>query len=69
MMLRSDLNTPIKDNSSWIARFFSTVPFGSKIYNQPPIVDTWADSHTEQPFSGGYNEAFVIQFWASYTLR
>jgi hypothetical protein len=32
-------------------------------------MDPWAEAHTEQPFSGGYNEAFVIQFWSSYTLR
>ena len=23
----------------------------------------------EQPFSGGYNEAFIVQYWTSYHLR
>jgi hypothetical protein len=33
------------------------------------MVDPWVESHTEQTFSGGYNEAFVVQFWASYNLK
>ena len=69
MMQRSDVSKLIKDNSSWITRFLGTLPFGSKINKQEPIVDPWVESHTEQPFSGGYNEAFVIQFWASYNLK
>jgi len=32
-------------------------------------MDPWDEAHNEQLFSGGYNEAFVIQFWSSYTLR
>ncbi len=27
------------------------------------------ESRGEQLFSGGYNEAFVMQFWASYNPR
>ena len=27
------------------------------------------ESPREQAFSGGYNEAFVMQFWASYNPR
>jgi hypothetical protein len=23
----------------------------------------------EQPISGGYNEAFIVQYWASYHIR
>lgn len=69
MMHRSDLSKLIKDNSFRIARFFGTRPSRSKSSSQDPVVDPWVDSRTEQPFSGGYNEAFVVQFWASYTLR
>ena len=68
-MQRSDLSKLIKDNSFRIARFFGSVPFMSKNSNRDSVVDPWVDSHTEQPFSGGYNEAFVVQFWTSYTLR
>jgi hypothetical protein len=68
-MHRSDLSKLIKDNSFRIARFLGIVPFRSKSSSRDPVVDPWVDSHTEQPFSGGYNEAFVVQTWASYTLR
>ena len=68
-MQRSDLSKLIKDNSFRIARFFGSVPFMSKSSSEDSVVDPWVDSHTEQPFSGGYNEAFVVQFWSSYTLR
>ena len=68
-MKRPDISKAVKDNSSWITRIFGTFPFGSKLHHQEPIIDPWVESHTEQPFSGGYNEAFVIQFWASYNLK
>jgi hypothetical protein len=69
MMQRSNLSKLIKDNSTWITRFFGTVPSASKSSSQEPMVDPWVESHTEQTFSGGYNEAFVVQFWASYNLK
>ncbi len=43
--------------------------------HQPDQVLTnidWPDSdygNDNQPASGGYNEAFIVQYWASYHLR
>ena len=68
-MKRPDNNKTVKNNSSWITRILGTFLFGPKFQHQEPIVDPWVESHTEQPFSGGYNEAFVIQFWTSYNLK
>jgi len=40
-----------------------------------PDVDPNSDSKQpnrgrfEQPISGGYNEAFIVQYWTSYHLR
>jgi len=68
-MQRSDSSKPIQQNSSRIARFFDKPLFAAEKSSQHPGVDPWDEAHIEQPFSGGYNEAFVIQFWSSYTLR
>ena len=56
--------------------------FGSSRYStpQPDQVMTnieWPDSDSEQsycesdnqPVSGGYNEAYIVQHWTSYHLR
>ena len=68
-MQRSDLSKLIKYHSSWITRFFGSTPGRSDNNKQDAVVDPWVESHNEQPFSGGYNEAFVIQFWSSYNLK
>jgi hypothetical protein len=68
-MQRPDLPKPIQETSSGLVRFFDKPLFSEEKFDQHPDMDPWADSHSEQPFSGGYNEAFVIQFWSSYTLR
>jgi len=58
--------------------------FGSSRYSAPQpdqILSNidWPDSDPEskqtycgsykQPISGGYNEAFIVQYWTSYHLR
>ena len=68
-MQRSDSGKPIQENPSRIVRFFDKPLFSDEKSSQHPGVDSWEEVHTEQNFSGGYNEAFVIQFWSSYTLR
>lgn len=68
-MQRPDPSKPIQENPSRIVRFFDKPLFSADKPSQDPGVDPWDEAHTEQAFSGGYNEAFVIQFWSSYTLR
>ena len=56
--------------------------FGSSLFSTPQPDQVlsniaWPDSNSKQsscgsykqPFSGGNNEAFVVQYWTSYHLR
>jgi hypothetical protein len=58
--------------------------FGSSRFSTPPpdqVISNidWPDSDPDskqsycgsnyQPVSGGYNEAFIVQYWTSYHLR
>jgi len=68
-MQHPDSGKSIQENSARIARFFDKPLFSEEKSSQRPDMDPWDEAHNEQLFSGGYNEAFVIQFWSSYTLR
>ena len=69
VMYRSDLSKLITENASRIAHFFVTDRFTAKKSGQIPASDSATDSHSPQAFSGGYNEAYIMQYWASYTLK
>ena len=47
---------------------------GSGIQNltsghEPALSEQNTPSQDDQPWSGGYNEAFIIHYWSSYTPR
>lgn len=58
-------------------RFFGRSRFPAPQSEQIMTDIEWPDSDSEpschrsddQPVSGGYNEAYIVQYWASYHLR
>ena len=62
---------------NWLALFFGSPRISTPQPDQVISQFDWSDSDLEQscsgsdnqPVSGGYNEAFIIQHWSSYPLR
>ena len=64
-----------------VIHFFSGSRSSTPLCNQGQSNIEWPDSDSEsdvknpyqgshkQPISGGYNEAFIVQYWASYHIR
>ncbi len=52
-----------------VTRFFGASQYSSIQADQNLIDSHLVDFHSRESCSGGYNEAFVIQFWASYNPR
>ena len=64
-----------------VAHFFDKSRFSTPRPGQIICNIDWPDSdpnsdpkrhyheRNEQPISGGYNEAFIVQYWTSYHLR
>ncbi len=62
-----------------IVHFFGSPRFSTPQPDQVMINIDWPDSdfdskqpyygNDNQPVSGGYNEAFIVQYWTSYHLR
>lgn len=62
-----------------VIHFFDSARFPTPQPDQGLNDIDWPDSDLEpkqpnggiykQPFSGGYNEAYIIQYWTSYHLR
>ncbi len=52
-----------------VTRFFGASQYSSIQADQNLIDSHLVDFHSRESCSGGYNEAFVIQFWASYSPR
>lgn len=52
-----------------VTRFFGASRCSSIQADQNLIDSNSVHFHSREPFSGGYNEAFVIQFWVSYNPR
>jgi hypothetical protein len=65
----SQLKRQISNLATSVNRFFGASRYSSIQADQNLIDSNSADFHTKEPFSGGYNEAFVIQIWTSYNLR
>lgn len=80
MMQQADNIQPLSKGGilfNWVIHFFdssrSSPPQSGPIKSN---ID-WADSDLEaeqpnrgsQPVSGGYNEAFIVQYWTSYHLK
>jgi len=72
MIQQTETSQLIRQISNLVASvtgFFGASRYSSIQADQDLIDSNSADFHTKEPFSGGYNEAFVIQFWASYNPR
>ena len=66
---------------SRVVHFFEKSRFSTPQPDQDISNIDWPDSdpnsapkphyqgRNEQPISGGYNEAFIVQYWTSYHLR
>jgi hypothetical protein len=57
---------------SWIGKITSfpvIKPYGSARPGEGLNTDTLNEPRTEQLCSGGYNEAFIFERWASYNPR
>jgi hypothetical protein len=66
---------------SRVVHFFSSSRISTPQPDQVVSNIDWPDSdpnsdpkshyheRNEQPISGGYNEAFIVQYWTSYHLR
>jgi len=62
-----------------VVHFFSSSRFSTPQPDQVLSNIDWPDSdfdskqpyygNDNQPVSGGYNEAFIVQYWTSYHLR
>jgi len=60
-----------------VIHFFGSSRFSTPQPDQFLSDIDWPDSEPIQPYcrcdsqpvSGGYNEAFIVQYWASYQLR
>jgi hypothetical protein len=62
-----------------VVRFFGSSRFSTPQPDQVMTNIDWPDSdfdskqpyygNDNQPVSGGYNEAFIVQYWTSYHLR
>ncbi len=52
-----------------VIHFFGKYQYSSAQTDKNLIDSHLADFHSRESCSGGYNEAFVIQFWASYNPR
>jgi len=64
-----------------VIRFFGNSRYSTPQSDQALSSIEWPDSNLEhdskqphhgsykQPISGGYNEAFIVQYWTSYHLR
>jgi hypothetical protein len=52
-----------------VTRLFGASRCSSIQADQNLIDSNSVHFHSREPFSGGYNEAFVIQFWVSYNPR
>ena len=64
---------------NWLVHFFGSPRISTPQPDQVISQFDWSDSDSDleqsysgsdnQPVSGGYNEAFIIQHWSSYHLR
>jgi hypothetical protein len=62
---------------NWVIRFFDSSrsstsqsdPIKSNIDRAESDPETEQPYRGSQPVSGGYNEAFIVQYWTSYHLR
>ena len=62
-----------------VIHFFGRSRFSTPRADQAVSNIDWPDSDSaskkpihgsfKQPVSGGYNEAYIVQYWASYNLR
>jgi hypothetical protein len=60
-----------------VVRFFGSSRFSTPQPDQVMTNIDWPDSDSKQsfcgrdnqPVSGGYNEAYIVQYWTSYQLR
>jgi hypothetical protein len=60
-----------------VVHFFNRFRFSTHQPGQALINIDWPDSDSKrsycesdnQPVSGGYNEAYIVQYWTSYHLR
>ena len=81
-MQQADTILPLPKVSSVITRiihFFGCSRFSTPQPDQALSNVDWPDSDTDsikpchgsfkQPVSGGYNEAYIVQYWTSYHLR
>jgi hypothetical protein len=66
---------------NWVVHSFASPRISTPQPDQDISIIDWPDSDPdfdprkhyhgphEQPISGGYNEAFIVQYWTSYHLR
>ena len=62
---------------SKVIHFFDSSRFSTPQSDQVQSNIDWPGSDSEQPYcgrdsqpiSGGYNDAFIVQYWTSYHLR
>jgi len=60
-----------------VVHFLGSFRYSTPQHGQPMINNDWPDSDSikpycendNQPVSGGYNEAYIVQYWTSYRLR
>jgi len=72
IMQKTDKTTPIQKILSWIDRVISfpaVTPEGLTRFKKGQNADTGIESHSDHLCSGGYNEAFIFEHWASYNPR
>jgi hypothetical protein len=81
-MQQADTILPVSKASSvfdGVIRLFGRSRISTPQPDEAPSNIDWPDSDPDsiqpyhgsfkQPVSGGYNEAYIVQYWASYHLR
>lgn len=73
-MQQADTIFPVPEASSVLDRvthFFSRTQTSAHNPEQISNNIDWPDSNrdSKQPVCGGYNEAYIVQYWTSYHLR
>jgi hypothetical protein len=81
-MQQADTILPVSKASSvfdGVIRLFGRSRISTPQPDEAPSNIDWPDSDSDsiqpyhgsfkQPVSGGYNEAYIVQYWASYHLR
>jgi len=52
-----------------LIRFIGKSMYSSNPTDKSPRLDLHGESDNTQAFCGGYNDAFIVQYWTSYNPR